>query len=112
MSTDYITFADFMKVEIVLGEIMAVDVVPEADKLLRLEVAVGEEQPRQIISGIREYFSDPEALVGVKCPFVLNIEPRTIRGLESQGMILAADHDNQFAYFTPSVDMPPGTRLH
>ncbi len=112
MSTDYITFADFMNVEILLGEIIAVDVVPDADKLLRLEVAVGEEQPRQIISGIREYFTDPQELVGVKCPFVLNIEPRTIRGLESQGMILAADHNDTFAFFTPSADLPAGTRLH
>jgi methionyl-tRNA synthetase len=108
---DTITFDDFQKLDIVLGTVVSVEPVPETDKLLRLEVEVGEEAPRQIISGIHEYFPDPQVLVGRSCPFVLNLEPRTIRGLESQGMILAADHENSFALFEPSVPLPSGTRL-
>lgn len=108
---DIITFADFMKLDIVLGKIVQVEVVPDTDKLLRLMVDVGEAEPRQIISGIREYFADPEELVGRSCPFVLNLEPRTIRGLESQGMILAAGQDDTLALLEPSATLPAGTRL-
>lgn len=109
---DIITYDDFAKLDIVLGEIVAVEVVEGADKLLKLSVEVGEEIPRQIVSGIRTYFEDPQELVGVKCPFLLNLEPRVIRGLESQGMILAADHEGTLALFTPHNDLPAGTRLN
>lgn len=107
-----ISFAEFSKLDIRIGTIMSVEPVPETDKLLRLEVAVGEDEPRQVISGIREYFADPQALVGRSCPFLCNLEPRTIRGLESQAMILAADHDETFALLEPSNDLPPGTAVH
>ena len=111
MEKDIITYDDFAKLDIVLGNIISVAAVPNADRLLRLEVEVGEASPRQIISGIRGYFTDPQVLVGKMCPFVLNLEPRTIKGLESQGMILAADYDDTFALFEPSVALPAGTRL-
>lgn len=106
-----INYDDFAKLEITIGTIMSVDVVPLADKLLRLSVDVGEETPRQIISGIRTYFEDPQVLVGRQCPFLTNLEPRTIRGLESQGMILAGSHDEVLALLHPSVVVPPGTRI-
>ena len=61
-----INYDDFAKLEITIGTIMSVDVVPLADKLLRLSVDVGEESPRQIISGIRTYFEDPQVLVGLR----------------------------------------------
>lgn len=111
MQKEMINYDDFAKLDIAVGKILSVEVVPDADKLLRLEVEVGEDMPRQIVSGIRMYFADPQELVGRYCPFVLNLEPRVIRGLESQGMILAADHEDTFALFEPSADMPPGTRL-
>ena len=107
-----ITYDDFAKVEMKIGIITAVEVVPDADKLLKLTVDLGEEAPRQIISGIRTYFENPEALVGVRCPFVTNLEPRTIRGYESQGMILAASgSDGTFGLLIPHTDMPPGATL-
>jgi len=111
MHKEIINYDDFAKLDIVLGKIVSVEAVPDADRLLRLEVEVGEDSPRQIVSGIREYFEDPQVLVGRRCPFIVNLEPRTIRGLESQGMILAADHDETFALFEPSVALPAGTRL-
>lgn len=86
---EQISYADFAKLEIKIGTILSVEIVPEADKLLRLMVDVAEENPRQIVSGIREFFADPQSLVGRQCPFLTNLAPRTIRGLESQGMILA-----------------------
>jgi methionyl-tRNA synthetase len=106
-----ITHDDFAKLEITIGEIRAVEVVPEADKLLRLTVDFGEAAPRQIISGIRAYFEDPQTLVGKKCPFLTNLEHRTIRGLESEGMLLAAHNEDVFALLTPSNDLPVGTRV-
>jgi methionyl-tRNA synthetase len=109
-----ITIDDFEKVEIRVGEIMAVEKVPDTDKLLKLTVAMGEEKPRQIVSGISKHFPDMAVLVGMKCAFVANLEPRMIRGFESQGMILAvtsADPENAaFSLFTVDKQIPAGTR--
>lgn len=107
-----ISYDDFAKLEIRIGTILEVEVVPEADRLLKLKVDVGEETPRQIVSGIREYFEDPESLVGKQCPFLTNLEPRTIRGVESQGMILAASTEDVFALFNPTQKLPVGTLVH
>lgn len=106
-----ITYNDFAKLEIKIGTILEVEVVPETDKLLKLTVEVGEENPRQIISGIKEYFSDISELVGRQAPFLTNLEPRTIRGLESQGMILAAGDDDIFSLLHPAVTVPAGTLI-
>ncbi len=108
---DIIQYDDFAKLDIALGTIMAVELIEGADKLLKLTVDVGEGEPRQILSGIREFFHDPQVLVGRQCPFVVNLAPRTIRGLESQGMILASLADDIFALLEPSVTLPPGTRV-
>jgi methionyl-tRNA synthetase len=106
-----ITYDDFTNIEITLGTILSVEVVEDADKLLKLFVDLGEETPRQILSGIRTYFEDPQELVGKQCPFVTNLAPRTIRGFESNGMILAGNSETTFALFHPSVPLPAGTRL-
>lgn len=107
-----INYDDFAKLEITIGEITSVEVVEGADKLLHLTVDFGEDRARQIISGIRLYFEDPQALVGKKCPFLTNLEHRTIRGLESEGMLLAAHtQEGVFALLLPSVDLPVGTRV-
>lgn len=106
-----ISYDDFAKLDIAIGTITEVSIVEGADKLLKLTVAVGEEAPRQIISGIREYFEDVQSLVGKQCPFLVNLEPRVIRGLESQGMILASGNEDALALFHPSEPMPAGTRV-
>lgn len=108
---DLINYDQFSALDIAIGTIVSVEVVEDADKLLRLMVEVGEAEPRQIVSGIRTYFEDPQFLVGKQCPFVLNLEPRVIRGLESQGMILAANHDSVFALLIPHNELPGGTRV-
>lgn len=110
MSKPEINYDDFAKLEITLGTIEAVAIVEDADKLLKLSVNVGEENPRQIISGIREYFDDPQFLVGKQCPFITNLEPRVIRGYESQGMILAASHDEVFGLLIPHNELPNGVQ--
>jgi methionyl-tRNA synthetase len=108
---DTISYEQFAALEIKIGRIVAIEVVPEADKLLKLTVDVGEEAPRQIISGIREFFEDPQVLVGRQCPFLVNLAPRVIRGLESQGMILAAGDEGAFALLHPSQEVAPGTKV-
>jgi methionyl-tRNA synthetase len=107
-----INIEDFAKVEIKVGKILSVEKVPETDKLLKLSVDMGEENPRQIVSGIALHFPDLQALVGTTCAFVANLEPRTIRGLESQGMILAVSaQEGQFSLLKVSEDIPAGTKV-
>ncbi len=107
----YVNFEDFKKVEIAIGEILEVEKVPETDKLLKLLVSFGEEK-RQIISGISLFFEDISVLVGKKCAFVLNLEPRKIKGLESQGMILAVlAEDNNFSLLEVNKTIPAGTKV-
>ncbi|MEI6280627.1 MAG: methionine--tRNA ligase subunit beta [bacterium] len=106
-----INIEDFKKVDIVVGQILSAEKVPDTDKLLKLSVDLGETNPRQIVSGISLYFSDCSVLVGKKCMFVANLEPRTIRGIESEGMILAVStEDNKFSLLAPNDEIPVGTR--
>ncbi len=112
-----ITYNDFARVEIKIGLVESVEIVEGADKLLKCMVDVGDVDAegnkvlRQILSGIREYLDDPQSLVGKKFPYVVNLAPRTIRGLESQGMILAASHEDVFALLNPHVALPAGTKV-
>jgi len=105
-----INIDDFKKIEIVVGKIVAVEKVPDTDKLLKLSVDLGEENLRTIVSGIALYFEDFNVLVGKKCVFVANLEPRTLRGIESQGMILAVSTpDGKFSLLEPNNEIPVGT---
>lgn len=107
-----ISFDEFKKLNIRIGEILSAERIPDTDKLLRLSVDVGEETPRQIISGIAQYFEDPSKLVGVHCPFLLNLEPKVIRGHESNGMILAVSTaDEGFALLIPEPLVPTGSEI-
>lgn len=108
---EQISYEHFSQLDIAIGTIVAVDVVEGADKLLRLSVDVGEEKPRQIVSGIRTFFANPEFLVGSQAPFLLNLEPRVIRGVESQGMILAGQANETLALLEPHMRVPAGTRV-
>ncbi|MBO4317919.1 MAG: methionine--tRNA ligase [Mailhella sp.] len=94
-----IEFADFQKLDLRVGTILAAERHPSADKLLRFDVDLGEEKPRQIISGIAGFFK-PEELVGKKVIVVANLPPRKLRGLESQGMILTAEKDGRLSLVT------------
>ena len=108
----YITIDDFLKVELRVGEVKVAERIPKADKLLRFEIDLGEEKPRQILAGLAEYY-DPEKLIGRKVVVVANLKPRKMRGLESQGMICAAsltEEDNP-AIATFLEDVKIGARL-
>jgi methionyl-tRNA synthetase len=85
----YIGIEDFLKVELRVGEILTAERIPKADKLLKFTIDLGEATPRQILAGIAQYY-EAENLIGRKVIVVANLAPRKLRGLESQGMILAA----------------------
>jgi len=88
--TSTISIDDFAKVDLRVAQIVVAERIPKADKLLRLEVDLGPNFPRrQILAGIAEYYQ-PEALIGRKVVIVANLAPRKMRGLESQGMVVAA----------------------
>lgn len=84
-----INFEDFAKVDLRVGEIVDAEEIVGADKLLKLRVDLGEDHKRTICAGIKEYYSTDE-LVGKKVIVVANLAPRKMRGIESQGMLLAA----------------------
>jgi methionyl-tRNA synthetase len=108
----FITIDDFLKVELRVGEVKVAERIPKADKLLRFEIDLGEETPRQILAGLAEYY-EPEKLIGRKVVVVANLKPRKMRGLESQGMICAAsltEEDNP-AIATFLEDVKIGARL-
>ena len=109
---NYITIDDFIKVELRVGEIKVAERVPNADKLLRFEVDLGEPEHRQILAGLAEWY-EPEKLVGRKVVVVANLKPRKMRGLESQGMICAASltEDDTPAIATFLEDVKVGARL-
>lgn len=104
-----ISIDDFKKVEITVGEIVSVERIEGSEKLLKLKVNFGEESPRQVLSGIAAYFEDPQVLVGKRYPFVTNLAPRVMMGLESQAMILATGGgDEPLQLF--DTQAPPGAK--
>lgn len=107
-----ITIDDFAKVDLRVATVLEAERVPKADRLLRLVVDLGEPRPRQILAGIAAYYA-PEGLVGRKIIVVANLAPRKLRGLESNGMLLAASVGDEgrpvLATFTEEV--PNGARL-
>lgn len=106
-----ITIDDFAKVEITVGKILSVEIIEGSEKLLKLQVDFKEENPRQILSGIRKYFPDEQVLVGKRCLFVTNLEPRMMMGMESNGMLFAlSTDDGAFSLLEPGEGIPEGTR--
>lgn len=113
MDTSRISIDEFAKVTVQVGTVLSAERVPETDKLLQLTIDFAEESgPRQIVSGIASYVSDPQSLVGRQLSFVTNLAPRTIKGLESNGMLFAVGEGDSFAFLTPDRTVPNGTSAH
>lgn len=106
---DLINFGDFEKLDIRIGTIKTAEKVEDTDKLFVFKVDLGEENERQIISGVAEYFESPEDLVGKQVPVVINLEPRKIRGLESQGMILYVSDEDGLTTLEPNREVKSGS---
>lgn len=106
---DEIQFDDFMKMDVRVGEIIGAEKHPNADKLLVLNVDTGIDK-RTIISGIAEHFT-PADIIGKKVSVLLNLAPRKIRGIESQGMILMAETEGELSFISPEKDVIAGAEI-
>jgi len=102
----WIGIEDFAKVELRVAEVLAAEKHPNADRLLVLRLSLGNEE-RTVVSGIAKWYR-PEELVGKKVVLVANLKPAKLRGIESQGMILAAQEGEALALVTVEGEVPPG----
>ena len=108
-NANLITIDDFAKVELRVAKVIAAEKVEKADKLLKLQLQVGDEQ-RQVVSGIAKYYT-PEEMVGKTIVLVANLKPVKLRGIESQGMILAASNENGLSLVTIDKDLGSGAHV-
>jgi len=107
--TTYVTFEEFSKLDLRIATVIDVEKVPNTTKLLKLTISLGEES-RTILAGIAEMYT-PEELKGKQVVVVANLEPRRLRGIESQGMLLAADVNGQAIILQPESEVPAGTKV-
>lgn len=103
-----ITIDDFKKVELKVGRVLSAEPIAGSEKLLKLQVDLGEVAPRQILSGIAKHYL-PADLIGRQIVVIVNLEPRAMMGLESNGMVLAAGDGEEVALLAPDKDMPVGS---
>jgi methionyl-tRNA synthetase len=108
---EHITIDDFKKVQAQIGAVVSAEAVEGSEKLIKLTLDFGEESPRQILSGIRQWYT-PESLVGKQLLFVTNLAPRSMMGLESNGMLMAVDGvDGQPVFLVPEGSVAAGARV-
>ncbi len=106
-----ISIQDFTEIDLRVAEIKAAEEHPNADKLLVLKIDIGDGgEERQLVAGIKECYS-PEQLIGKKIIVVSNLAPAVIRGVESQGMLLAARDGKDIAVITTERDIKPGSKV-
>ncbi len=109
--SDLIPLEDFQKIDIRIGTIIAVEKIPKADKLLKLQINLGSEVGnRQIVAGIAT-FREPKKLIGQRIVVIINLEPATIRGVQSEGMLLAAVDGKKLGLLVPDIEVSNGTRI-
>ncbi len=105
-----ISFEDFKKLDIRIGKVISAEPIEGADKLLRLVFDLGDEH-RQVLAGIAQFVEDPKSLIGKEMPVLVNLEPKRMKGLDSNGMILAADADGKPVLLIPEKEVPPGSMV-
>ncbi len=109
-----VSYDEFSKLDIRVGIVKSAEVVPKSRNLMKLQVDIGDATPRQIVAGLQGHYA-PETIVGKKIVVLVNLAPRKLMGLESQGMLLAADVNN--APFLLEVDeskvkdVPAGAKI-
>lgn len=137
---EYVNYDEFKKMDMRVGTIKAVEPVPETDKLLKFQIDFGDMVPeeanenaeskeegeegteveekkmvpkfRQIVSGIHEFYPEYEKLIGKQVLYIVNLEPRTIKGVESNGMLMAVDgKDGKPVFLTPEVEVNAGSQV-
>ncbi len=107
---EQISFADFQKLDLRIGEIKSAEPIKKSKKLLRLEVDIGEEKFRQVVAGIATSYQ-PEELIGKRVVVLANLEPAKLMGVESQGMVLAAEHGDELSVLRLDRELPPGSAV-
>lgn len=108
---EHITIDEFKKVVAQVGTVLAAEAVEGSEKLIKLTLDFGQESPRQILSGIRQWYS-PESLIGKQLLFVTNLTPRSMMGLESQGMLMAVDGvDGSPVFLVPEQKVHNGSTV-
>ena len=107
---DIIQYEDFAKLDIRIGTVVAVERVQDTDKLLKCTVDFGDLGERTIVSGIAQW-KEPADLVGKQLPYIVNLAPKMLRGVESSGMLLALSDEAGLALLHPERSVPPGTIL-
>jgi methionyl-tRNA synthetase len=105
----FISIQDVMKLDLRIAEVIAAENHPNADRLLVLKIKVGDEE-RQLVAGIRKAYT-AESLIGKKIVIVANLEPAVLRGVESQGMLLAASADDSVVLIAPENNIVSGARV-
>lgn len=106
-----ISYDDFAKLDIRIGTILSAERVEGSSKLLRLMIDTGGEQERQLVAGIGEVIEDLDSLIGKQIPILVNLEPKKLMGVESQGMIMAADDEGKPVLLHPESDVPNGSTV-
>jgi methionyl-tRNA synthetase len=104
-----ISFEEFQKIELKVAKIIEAEKIEKSEKLLKLIVDLGDER-RQLIAGIAKYYK-PEDLIGKEIVVVANLEPKKLLGIESQGMLLAANVNGEPVILIPEKEVPPGTKV-
>ncbi len=107
---EQITIEEFARLELKVGNVLEAEPIEGADKLLKLTVDAGEDQPRTVVAGVAEHYA-PEELVGKQVVIVANLKPVKLRGVKSQGMVLAAVGDEQVIVVSPSAPTTPGSKV-
>jgi methionine--tRNA ligase beta chain len=104
-----ISFDEFKKLDLRVAKVIRAEKIEGSKNLLRLEIDLGSEK-RQIIAGISQFYQ-PEDLIGKEIVVVANLEPKKLMGIESQGMLLAAEKDGEPVILVPEKEVPPGTTI-
>lgn len=105
-----INFDQFSQIELKIETVMEAEKVEGSEKLIKLVVDLGEDEPRQILAGVKKWYK-PEDFVGKKVIVVANMEPKNMMGLESNGMLLAADSEDGPIFLTVAKKVPHGTKI-
>lgn len=104
-----INFEEFERIDLRAGKILEAERVENSDKLLKLQIDLGEEK-RQILAGIGKVYT-PEELINKTVIVIINLEPRVLMGLESQGMVLAVKDNNNLSVLVPEKEIVPGSKI-
>lgn len=105
-----INIEEFLKVELKVGTVISCEEVEGSEKLLKLQIDLGEETLRQVLSGVRKWYT-PEDFIGKQVVVIANLEPRKMMGLESQGMILAVDGEDGPVFLAPAKEVKSGSKV-